>query len=89
MNIPVKTLQSGFSLPVYGFGTWHFGGTTSASTANDETELAVLHEALERGITHIDTAEMYGSGHSEELVGRLITRQRYPPDSLSLTGVFC
>lgn len=72
MNIPTKKLASGFELPVYGLGTWQMGGRWEADTANDEKELAAIKGALDRGITHLDTAESYGAGHSEELVGRAI-----------------
>lgn len=72
MDIPVKRLKSGFALPVYGLGTWHMGGDAVPDTTNDEADLAAIAAALDKGITHIDTAEMYGGGHSEELVGRAI-----------------
>jgi aryl-alcohol dehydrogenase-like predicted oxidoreductase len=43
----------------------------------DETEsLATLHHALDRGVNFLDTADMYGSGHNEELVGRLLQTRR-------------
>ncbi len=72
MDIPIKTLKSGFSLPVYGLGTWHMGGGNTVDKSADEADVAAIAGALKRGITHIDTAEMYGAGHSEELVGEAI-----------------
>ncbi len=72
MNIPSKTLESGFSLPVYGLGTWQMGGAMTADTANDERDVLAIQAALDHGVTHIDTAEMYGNGHSEDLVGLAI-----------------
>jgi diketogulonate reductase-like aldo/keto reductase len=72
MDIPVKTLKSGFALPVYGLGTWEMGGRSGPSHANDAVELAAIKSAIEHGITHIDTAESYGLGHAEELVGQAI-----------------
>jgi diketogulonate reductase-like aldo/keto reductase len=72
MNIPVKTLKSGFSLPVYGLGTWRVGGRTEPDHSNDEAEVAAIKAAINHGITHIDTAELYGGGHTEELVGQAI-----------------
>jgi diketogulonate reductase-like aldo/keto reductase len=72
MEIPVKTLQSGFSLPVYGLGTWQMGGRYAPEASQDEPEVEAIAGALDRGIRHIDTAEMYANGHSEELVGRAI-----------------
>jgi diketogulonate reductase-like aldo/keto reductase len=72
MDIPLKTLSSGFSLPVYGLGAWEMGGRLEADTSNDEKDLEAIRKALELGVTHIDTAESYGNGHSEELVGQAI-----------------
>ncbi|HSW37817.1 MAG TPA: aldo/keto reductase [Candidatus Saccharimonadales bacterium] len=72
MNIPVKTLKNGFSLPVYGLGTWQMGGRFEPDNSNDEQDIAAIKAAIDHGITHIDTAESYGDGHSEELVGQAI-----------------
>jgi diketogulonate reductase-like aldo/keto reductase len=72
MKIPTKTLSTGFSLPVYGLGTWQMGGRLEVDTTNDARDIAAIQAALERGITHIDTAESYGDGHAEELVGKAI-----------------
>lgn len=71
--IPTKTLTNGFSLPVYGLGTWQMGGRGEPDHTHDEQEITAIKQALNLGITHIDTAEMYGAGHSEELVGAAIT----------------
>jgi diketogulonate reductase-like aldo/keto reductase len=68
MNIPTKTLKSGFSLPVYGLGTWQMGGRTEVDHSNDDAEAQAINNAIEMGVTHIDTAESYGAGHAEELV---------------------
>jgi diketogulonate reductase-like aldo/keto reductase len=68
MNIPTKTLKSGFSLPVYGLGTWQMGGRTEVDHTNDDAEVQAINNAIEMGVTHIDTAESYGAGHAEELV---------------------
>jgi diketogulonate reductase-like aldo/keto reductase len=72
MKIPVKTLKNGFAFPVYGLGTWEMGGRSSRDSSNDEKDLAAIKAAIDLGITHIDTAEGYGAGHSEELVGQAI-----------------
>jgi len=66
-----KTI-SGVTLPVLGAGTWHMGGMKSTDRANDRQEIAALRKALFLGATHIDTAELYGNGHAEELVARAI-----------------
>jgi diketogulonate reductase-like aldo/keto reductase len=69
MRIPVKTLKDGFSMPVFGIGTWNMGGDMQRDPDNDdERDIAAIRYAIEQGITHIDTAEMYAEGHAEELV---------------------
>lgn len=72
MNIPTKKLLNGFELPVYGLGLWQMGGRLGSDTSNDERELAAMHAAIEAGISHIDTAESYGAGHAEELLGKVL-----------------
>lgn len=72
MNIPVKKLQNGFEIPVYGFGLWLVGGKREPDTSKDEEEIATLREAIELGVTHFDTAEGYAAGHSEEILGEAI-----------------
>jgi len=60
------------TLPKIGFGTWKIGGNSSTNHAVDSKSLTALRYALEIGYTHFDTAEMYASGHSEELVGEAV-----------------
>jgi diketogulonate reductase-like aldo/keto reductase len=60
------------TLPKIGFGTWKIGGGMSPNPSVDAQSLAALRYALEIGYTHFDTAEMYGGGHSEELVGQAV-----------------
>jgi len=55
-----------------GLGTWEIGGGMSRDTSKDMEGVAAIKKAIELGYTHIDTAEMYGAGHSEELVGLAI-----------------
>ncbi len=68
MNIPAKILANGFSIPVYGLGTWQMGGRWEADRSQDEKEIRAIQYSLEQGITHLDTAESYGDGHAEELI---------------------
>ncbi len=72
MDIPVKKLKNGFALPEFGLGTWQMGGRESASSVNDAKDIAGVRSAIEAGITHIDTAESYGDGHAEEIIGEAI-----------------
>ena len=58
-------------------GTWVFGGRNFGPEAVDDTEsIATIHAALDAGITMIDTAEIYGSGRSEEVVGKALKGRR-------------
>lgn len=74
------------SLPKIGFGTWKIGGGTSPNRAVDEKSLTALHTALDVGYTHFDTAEMYASGHSEELVGRAVRGSGKKREDLFITS---
>jgi len=59
-----------FSISEIALGTWGMGGGYwYADYSNDERDLKAIKKAIELGITAIDTAEMYGNGHAEELVG--------------------
>jgi aldehyde reductase len=65
-------LPSGEQLLAYGQGTWNMGDDRAARAE----ELATLRLGLDSGATLIDTAEMYGDGRSEELVGEAIAGRR-------------
>jgi aryl-alcohol dehydrogenase-like predicted oxidoreductase len=53
--------------------------------ANDDESIAVIHHALDRGINHLDSADMYGWGHNEELLGRALKGRR---DNVVVTTKF-
>ena len=55
-----------------GFGTWRMGGLRSADSVHDAEETRAIGFALDHGINVLDTAEMYGAGHAEELVARAL-----------------
>jgi diketogulonate reductase-like aldo/keto reductase len=65
-------LPTGENVPAFGMGTWNMGDEPSAR----REELATLQLGLDLGARLIDTAEMYGSGHSEELVGEAVGTRR-------------
>ena len=44
--------------------------------SNDDDGIALIHQALDAGITLLDTSDMYGFGHNEELVGKAIKGRR-------------
>ncbi|RBP61405.1 diketogulonate reductase-like aldo/keto reductase [Brevibacterium sanguinis] len=70
--IPTTALADGTSVPVLGQGTWHIGD----DPARRAEEIAAIRTGIEAGMTLIDTAEMYGSGRSESLVGEAIAPLR-------------
>jgi aryl-alcohol dehydrogenase-like predicted oxidoreductase len=76
MALPTRPLgSSGLDITTVGFGAWAIGGGGWAfgwGPQDDADSLAAMHRALELGINWIDTAAVYGLGHSEELVGRLL-----------------
>ncbi|MDQ3434212.1 MAG: aldo/keto reductase, partial [Actinomycetota bacterium] len=53
--------------------------------SDDEQSIATIRHAIEIGVTFLDTADMYGSGHNEELVGRALAGRR---DSVTLATKF-
>ena len=63
---------TGVEVPVIGQGTWMIEGTRVV----EQRAIESLRLGLNLGMTHIDTAEMYGSGRAEELVGEAISGRR-------------
>ena len=72
LEIPTTPLPSGIDMPVFGLGTWRMG--ESARVRADE--VAALRHGIERGVTLIDTAEMYGDGEAETIVADAIGSDR-------------
>lgn len=64
--------RTGWNVSEISFGAWQLGGQWGA--VNDEESLATLLRAYELGINFVDTAEMYGSGHSETVIGESLRR---------------
>lgn len=69
-----KTVRfpNGDTAPALGMGSWHLGQGRHAATEEEEA----LRDGILHGMTLIDTAEVYGEGSSEELIGRVIAGQR-------------
>jgi aryl-alcohol dehydrogenase-like predicted oxidoreductase len=66
---------TGMNITRVGFGAWAIGGggwSFAWGAQDDDESLAAMRHAVERGVNWIDTAAVYGLGHSEELVGRLL-----------------
>jgi aryl-alcohol dehydrogenase-like predicted oxidoreductase len=62
--------KTGRDVSVIGFGAWAIGA--SWGTVDDADSLKALHAAADAGVTLIDTADVYGDGHSEKLIGRFL-----------------
>lgn len=69
-----KLGRTNFDVSEIGYGAWGIGGTMWVG-ASDRESLAALRRALELGVNLIDTALVYGNGHSEELVGRVVAEE--------------
>ena len=61
---------TGVQVPVIGLGTWNMEQDDPVAAT------MAIHRALDRGMTHLDTAEMYGDGRVEELVGKALRGKR-------------
>ena len=75
-RLPTRPLgSSGLAITRVGFGAWAAGGggwSFGWGPQDDEDSLAAMRRAIERGVNWIDTAAVYGLGHSEEVIGRLL-----------------
>jgi aryl-alcohol dehydrogenase-like predicted oxidoreductase len=61
---------TGWKVSEIGFGAWAIGGDVWGRT-DDAESMRALHRAIDLGVNFVDTADVYGDGHSERLVGRL------------------
>src|ERR1035438_286425 len=79
---PLRTLgNSDLQLSPIGFGAWAIGGgdwTYAWGPQDDNESIAAIHRALELGVNWIDTAAIYGIGHSEEVVARALKEWKGP-----------
>jgi aryl-alcohol dehydrogenase-like predicted oxidoreductase len=69
-------------LTAIGFGAWAIGGGNwefAWGPQDDNESIAAIHRALDQGINWIDTAAIYGLGHSEEVVGRAVKSSAHKP----------
>jgi aryl-alcohol dehydrogenase-like predicted oxidoreductase len=74
-SLPARSLgSSGISVSAIGLGCMSLSGTYG--TSNDDEGIALIREALDQGITFLDTSDAYGKGHNEELVGKAIAGRR-------------
>jgi aryl-alcohol dehydrogenase-like predicted oxidoreductase len=66
-----KLGKNGPKISTIGFGAWGISGRDWGQT-DDQKSKEALHQALDSGVTFIDTADTYGSGHSEELIREVL-----------------
>ncbi len=98
--------RSGIEVSPIGFGCWAIGGPFTGGDGkpagwgevDDAESLAAIDRALELGVTFFDTADVYGAGHSEEVLGRALRGRRdraviatkfgnvFDPDTRAITG---
>lgn len=74
--------NSDLQLSPIGFGAWAIGGgdwAFSWGPQDDNDSIAAIHKAIDLGVNWIDTAAVYGLGHSEEVVGRAIKSAAQKP----------
>src|SRR5437660_6576398 len=72
--------STGLQVSEIGFGAWGIGGVANGAVGygptDDEQSRAALRRAFELGVTFYDTADIYGFGHSEELIGETLADVR-------------
>jgi len=68
--------RTGEKIAAIGLGTWRMGGGMSPDRSGDKKAIEAIRYAVRLGMNHIDTAEIYGGGHSEELVGEAVKEFR-------------
>ncbi len=68
--------RTGWQVSTISFGAWAIG--SAWGPVDDETSMRALHAALDTGVNLIDTADVYGDGHSERLIARLRRERRDP-----------
>ena len=71
-----KLGKTGIKVSEIGFGAWQIGG--GFGKQDDAESIACIHRAMELGVNFIDTAAVYGDGHSERLIGRAVAGQARP-----------
>jgi aryl-alcohol dehydrogenase-like predicted oxidoreductase len=82
--------RSGIEVSALGMGCWAIGGPfwdgetpLGWGEVDDRESIRAIHAALDRGVTFFDTANVYGAGHSERVLGRAIAGRR--PDAIIAT----
>lgn len=91
MTLPHRRLgKSELSISTVGFGAWAIGGSGWSygwGDQDDASSVAAILHAVSRGVSWLDTAAIYGLGHSEEVVGRAL--RELPPRERPLLFTKC
>src|SRR4051812_30149394 len=91
MKLPMRALgSSGIEITTVGFGAWAAGGggwSFGWGPQDDDASIAAMRRAIDGGVNWIDTAAVYGLGHSEEVVGRFL--RELPSTSRPLVFTKC
>lgn len=69
--------RTSWQISEMGFGAWGIGGDAWGQT-DDSEAIAALHKAIDLGVNFIDTADVYGDGHSEQLIAKVRKQRREP-----------
>ncbi len=80
----VQLGKRGPNVSVIGFGAWAIGGMNWGKTDDDVSKKA-LHTAFDEGVTLVDTADVYGFGHSEELIAQVLKERGGKKDIIIAT----
>ncbi|GHO42704.1 aldo/keto reductase [Ktedonospora formicarum] len=67
--------RTGWKASEIGFGAWGIGGDAWGQQ-DDQVALAALHTAIDQGVNFIDTADVYGDGHSEQLIAQILKERK-------------
>ena len=77
--------RSGTEVSAIGMGTWGIGGFENRGDSVDSLGIVALRRGLDLGMNLIDTAEMYGQGHSEVVVAEAISGRSEGPSYWTIT----
>ena len=76
-RVKTRTLgRDGLEISVIGFGAWEAGGDDWGPNDSEQRVIEAMHAGLDAGMNWIDTAEVYGNGVSERIVGRAVRGRR-------------
>ena len=92
----IKLGRTGLEISRMGLGSWAIGGPCMDNgtqmgwgDVDDEQSIRSIHMALDAGVNYLDTANIYGAGHSEEVVGRAIQGRRDKVVVSTKFGILC